>query len=469
MALLWIPRTPTSVSAGERPQRNDADELAMDRQTFRDLEIFEAEGDAASLFDLLNRTRTAGGARVLQSRFRHPFSNAQKIRDVQAALRHIVANRSVFNDLPSDGTISAIEQYLHCATAVLSTRNRVEFLFEALEVRFGELQEYMNVVRGVHRTASMITGLKRLVRQPCMMDPPGEFASWMAEMKELLERPVFSILPREGDGELACWRIMRIDRILRMDERATVERLMRLSFDIDALVAMAEATQYFNYVMPEVLDEPGTLIGEGLYHPFLAAAVPNPLKVDQQQRLLFITGPNMAGKTTYLRACGIAIYLASLGMGVPARTFRFSPFNNLFSAIALTDNVREGVSFFRAEALRVKTIAAAVANGRNVVALLDEPFKGTNLKDALDASHIVLERLSEKEGSIFLVSSHLIELGDALDATGRVSCARFEANETAGTLEFDYVLRPGISSQRLGVRVLREEGVFALLESDAGL
>lgn len=467
MELLWIPRTPTAVAVGERPARNLADELSIDRQTFRDLEIFEAEGGGPGLFELLNRTRTAGGARILQSRFRHPFSNATKIRGVQDSIRHILANRAIFNDLPSDGTISALEQYLHCATSVLSTRNPVEFLIEALEVRFGELQEYMNVVRGVHRTAGMIAGLRRLTEQPALQDAPGELGPWLQEMRELLSRPALGILPKEGEGELASWRIMRMDRMLRMDERTTVERLMRLSFDIDALVSMADVTQAFNYTMPEVCDEPGVFIGKGIYHPFLTEPVANPLHVDQQQRLLFITGPNMAGKTTYLRACGIAIYLASLGMGVPATSLRFSPCNNLFSAIALTDNVREGVSFFRAEALRVKTIARAIADGRNIVALLDEPFKGTNLKDALDASRIVLEHLARKQGSVFLVSSHLIELGDSLAASGNVQCCRFEANESAGTLEFDYVLRPGISSQRLGVRVLREEGVFALLDSDA--
>jgi DNA mismatch repair ATPase MutS len=129
--------------------------------------------------------------------------------------------------------------------------------------------------------------------------------------------------------------------------------------------------------------------------------------------------------------------------------------------------VRKGVSFFRAEALRVKTIAAAVANGRRVIALLDEPFMGTNVKDALDASRVVLMGLASKRGSVFLVSSHLIELGDALVETGAVQCFRFDANEEGGKLEFDYVLRPGISAQRLGVRVLREEGVFDLLARDS--
>jgi DNA mismatch repair ATPase MutS len=174
----------------------------------------------------------------------------------------------------------------------------------------------------------------------------------------------------------------------------------------------------------------------------------------------------MAGKTTYLRASGIALYLAHLGMGVPARSFRFSPCQRLFSSITVHDNVRSGVSFFRAEALRTKSIAQAVNAGYRVVALLDEPFMGTNVKDALDASRAILERFASKQGSVFLVSSHLIELGDHMVATGQVDCRHFEALEHEGRLRFDYLLLPGVSTQRLGMRVLREEGIFALLDGN---
>jgi DNA mismatch repair ATPase MutS len=126
------------------------------------------------------------------------------------------------------------------------------------------------------------------------------------------------------------------------------------------------------------------------------------------------------------------------------------------------------VSFFRAEALRVKAVAQSVADGRRVIAIIDEPFKGTNVKDALDASRAILERFAAAENSIFLVSSHLIELGGDMLATGRTDLRHFEAGESGGRLHFDYVLRPGISDQRLGFRVLQEEGIFDLLERGTG-
>jgi hypothetical protein len=152
-------------------------------------------------------------------------------------------------------------------------------------------------------------------------------------MRALLDHPAFAILPREGEGELRSWQIMRIDRTLRYDHRAAVDRIVRLVFEIDALVGMADATVQHGFVMPEAHEGLTAIDARGLFHPFLDDPVPNDLRVDQTQRLLFLTGPNMAGKTTYLRASGIALYLAHLGMGVPARSFRFTPCDSLFTGI----------------------------------------------------------------------------------------------------------------------------------------
>jgi DNA mismatch repair protein MutS len=172
----------------------------------------------------------------------------------------------------------------------------------------------------------------------------------------------------------------------------------------------------------------------------------------------------MAGKTTYLRAFATALYLAHLGMGVPASSFRFVPAQRLFSSISLNDDLSGGVSYFRAEALRVKAVAKAVADGYRVVALMDEPFKGTNVKDAYDASLAIMERFATREDCLFMFSSHLIELSEQLSAVDQIDCCYFDAEEREERLRFDYLLRPGVSNQRLGMRVLREEGIFELLD-----
>jgi DNA mismatch repair ATPase MutS len=464
--LLSIPREPPGKRPVLRPvYKRNPDVVEVDEGTLGDLEVFRAGDGGLSLFDLCNQTRTLGGAKVLRSRMRRPWRNPERIRRVQESLRHMQAHRGAFEGLPGDGATEGVDRYFHSGLPLLTTKNRVEFVVESLEVRFGETHRYWRIREGVWRTAGMVYALQRMVARPELAQAPGELGPWLEEMRALLARPVFGQLPREGDREMPCWRLLGIDRLLRLDERVVIERLLRLIFEMDALLSMADAMTRYDFVLPELVEGPLSVDADGLFLPFVKDPVRNPLQLDQQRRLLFLTGPNMAGKTTYLRACGTALYLAHLGMGVPASRFRFTPCDSFFSAITTTDNVRAGVSYFRAEALRVKAIAEAVSAGRRVIALMDEPFKGTNVKDALDASRAVLVRLAEKPDCLFMVSSHLIELGAAMDESGQVDCRRFEAAEEGGRLEFDYVLRLGVSTQRLGVRVLAEEGVFQLLDS----
>ena len=112
----------------------------------------------------------------------------------------------------------------------------------------------------------------------------------------------------------------------------------------------------------------------------------------------------------------------------------------------------------------MKAVAQAVADGCRVVAIMDEPFKGTNIKDAFDASLAILRRFAVIEDCLFMVSSHLVELGEQLSAAAPVDYRYFEAEEHEERLRFNYVLHRGVSAQRPGMRVLREEGVFDLLD-----
>ncbi|HET9984375.1 MAG TPA: hypothetical protein VFQ38_12335 [Longimicrobiales bacterium] len=439
-------------------------EVWVDRQTFRDLEIFEAQEGRPGLFRLLDRARTRGGASALFGRFLAPLSEPDRIRAVQGSLRYILAHRAEFASLPGQYLVSGFEHYFHGNLPAPASANRFGLALDALQLFLESFRQLQQIARGARHTARLLRGLRQVATHPGASEAPGEVGAHLREIRDILGRPALASLPLEREERWRVFRVLAVDRVFRHGEKESVERLVRILFEIDALVSLADATDEYAFVFPEVVDGELEIVADGVYHPLVGAPVPNPLHVDAHHRLLFLTGPNMAGKTTYLRACATAIYLAHLGMGVPARSFRFSPCEAIFTAITLADNVRTGISFFEAEALRARAIAQAVADGRRVVAVMDEPFKGTNVKDALDASCAFLTRLVAREGSVFLVSSHLIEAGPTLQATGHVDCRRFEATETDGRLEFDYVLRPGLSSQRLGMRVLREKGVFALLD-----
>lgn len=442
--------------------------LVLDAHTLKDLEIFGSEEGQTTLFEFCNHTRTEGGAKALKRRMEFPWSTADRIRATQESVSYILLNRQAFTKLPSAYASTRTEYYSHEVMPIVIHANALEFTFGAFSLWANHASHYLSIVRGVQIACRLIRALREFLSREELASAQGELAPLIEEMRTLIDRAGFDLVPVEEVGSWA-WRILRLDQVFRLQEKETLARLLVLIYEIDALVTMADVTRDNEFILPDIEEGPLRVLAEGLIHPFLEKPVPNPVEIDQQRRVLFLTGPNMAGKTTYLRSFATAFYLAHLGMGVPAKSFSFVPAQRLFSAISLSDDLRGGISYFRAEALRAKAVAKAISEGHRVVAIMDEPFKGTNVKDALDASLAILERLATKKDCLFMFSSHLIELSDSLSATNQIDCRNFEAEEGGGKLRFDYLLRPGVSSQRLGMRVLREEGVFDLLDADSSV
>ncbi len=435
--------------------------LHLDEATLKDLEVFHSE--QSSLFEFCNRTRTFGGARVLRKRMAEPFCKAEDIRDVQESIKFILANRESFKQMPSSFMADKVDQYTHEVLPIVNQQGTVEFTAAALALWLNHDRHYTAIGVGVQMTCSFLGSLKRFVGSELLSSATGELARIVARIVKLLDSPNLQQVPESQVGGMP-WKVIKLDQIFRVLEKTSIVELQTLLHEIDALVAMADVTKEHGFVIPEILSGPSRFNAESLTHPFVEHAIGNTVNLTQEQRVQFLTGPNMAGKTTYLRSIATCLYFAHLGMGVAADKFAFVPVQSLFTSISLNDDLRGGISYFRAEALRVKAIAEAVADGQRVIALMDEPFKGTNVKDALDASKAMLDRFAEKEDCLFIVASHLIELKEQFAHAEMIDCRYFEADESEGKLKFDYVLREGISAQRLGMRVLEEEGVFELLD-----
>jgi DNA mismatch repair ATPase MutS len=180
----------------------------------------------------------------------------------------------------------------------------------------------------------------------------------------------------------------------------------------------------------------------------------------------FVTGPNMAGKSTFLKAVGIAILLAHAGCGVPAASMEFPAVRTIFSSVQIVDNLSAGESFYLVEVRRIKSLAGALHAHRSAVAVLDEPFRGTNVHDAAEATLAVITRLAAHPAALVFVASHLAEIVPSLADDRRVCLLHFSADVSGDRPVFDYQLRPGLSSQRLGMTLLKQEGVLELLEGE---
>ncbi|ATB32160.1 MutS-related protein [Melittangium boletus] len=197
----------------------------------------------------------------------------------------------------------------------------------------------------------------------------------------------------------------------------------------------------------------------GVGHPLLDEPVPNDVSLPGPGCALILTGSNMSGKTTLLRALGLNAVLALAGAPVCARAFTLSPLQVLTS-MRVKDSLERGVSYFYAEVQRIKAVldAAAAAQGQALF-LLDEILLGTNTRERQIASREVL-RLLLATGASGGVTTHDLSLASLADEhAGRVMNMHFRDHLEEGKMVFDYRLRPGVVDTTNALRVLKMAGV----------
>ena len=146
----------------------------------------------------------------------------------------------------------------------------------------------------------------------------------------------------------------------------------------------------------------------------------------------------MAGKSTLIKAVGSAVFLAHLGMGVPAQKMNLTLFDGLLTNINVVDNIAKGESYFFNEVQRVKNTVEKINNGKKWLVLIDELFKGTNVQDAMKCSLTVIKGLIKIKNSLFILSTHLYEIGEELKQYPNISFRYFETTAKDEQLDFSY-------------------------------
>jgi hypothetical protein len=258
--------------------------------------------------------------------------------------------------------------------------------------------------------------------------------------------------------------ILDFDQLAR-DVKSGLVLLLQCAGKVEALWSVGVATMEHGWTYPRPSSQ---LQAVSLYHPFLGrGAVANDLTLDDRIRVCFITGPNMAGKSTFLKATALAVLLAHVGSGVPAESMEFVPVGTIFSSVQIADNLTAGESFYLAEVRRMGALATALDSHGSAVAVIDEPFRGTNVHDAAEATLGVITRLAAHPAALVLVASHVGEVVPNILSDPRVEFLYFAADVTGEQPRFDYLLRHGVSEQRLGMTLLRQEGVLDHLERAA--
>jgi hypothetical protein len=230
---------------------------------------------------------------------------------------------------------------------------------------------------------------------------------------------------------------------------------------LEALAALGGYTyEHPEDVFPEFAEDAPFFEAEALAHPLIARdrAVVNDLRLDRDLQLIILSGPNMAGKSTFLRGIGVNAVLAQSGAPVRAARLKMSPLT-VTASICVLDSLEGGISRFYAEIHRIKQIMDLTRGSVPVLFLLDELLSGTNSHDRLIGTRSIVTKLVER-GAVGLVSTHDLALTAIPQEIGtRAINCHFEDHLAEGQLRFDYKLYPGIVQTSNALPLMRSIGL----------
>ena len=435
--------------------------FTTDNQTLTDLNIL-GKYTNNSLFSIFNRTHTPGGEKRLDELFRNPSDDAEEINRRSALFRFF---EEAHPEYPFESSLfTEAEHYF----SRMDYSNAVAAGLNAARIKFlhyiGLDREYTLMREGLEAMGKLLKTLK-------------SFAGDLEKRSDnLYAAPCREILRILSDSRLR-WvdeeeerspfrKFVRRDHVLRSVLRHEMERLFEIVYDIDVHIAVADTARErgFSYATAYP-GEDNRLEFEGVFHPAVKNAVSNDLAFSAERNVVFLTGANMAGKSTLMKALASAVYLAHMGFPVPAGRMDFSVKEGMLTSINVPDDLNRGYSHFYAEVLRVKTVAGEVASGRRLMILFDELFKGTNVKDAYDATVAITEAFSRKAASTFVVSTHIMEAGETLGKrTSNMQFLYLPTEMKGNTPVYPYKLKEGITADRHGMLIIRNEKIMEILK-----
>ena len=231
--------------------------------------------------------------------------------------------------------------------------------------------------------------------------------------------------------------------------------------ELDVLACLAERARSLDLVAPELTETPGIAI-EGGRHPVVEAAsdgpfVPNDVRLEAGRRMLVVTGPNMGGKSTFMRQTALVVLLAWTGSFVPARRARIGPVDRIFTRIGASDDLAGGRSTFMVEMTETAAILNSATAGSLV--LMDEIGRGTSTFDGLSLAWACAEHIAREVGAFTLFATHYFELTALAETSPGVANVHLAAREHEGRIVFLHQVEEGPASQSYGLQVARLAGV----------
>lgn len=436
--------------------------MLVDKITLKDIGLFDNDA-SDGLITHLNFCKTNGGKEQLDQYLSQPLNSIELIENRQKAIAIFKQELDFIHAMKiTNGTTLVIEKFFGTAFKTIPTQISLAgaYWYQFINSSDFALLKYSveHLLVFYENLNNWLAVFENKKEQPIIGD-------LIQKIKKIVQHPSLALLDAPSILE-SPQKLLTLAYFFRNYYKNNTLQLLQYYYELDAYYSMAVAVKKYNFVFPTWIDsETSEIEVISAIHPLVSNPIDNNLTLSNSANLFFLTGANMAGKSTFIKTIGIVIYLAHIGIGAPAKKVKLSLFDGLITNLTIADNVVKGESYFFNEVQRIKNTIEKIIDGKKYFVLIDELFKGTNIQDAMKCSTTVIEGLQKLSNSLFMISTHLYEISDGLKKYDNIQFGYFETEVRQKELVFHYQLKQGVSHDRLGYLILEREGVVDLLNS----
>ncbi|HMI04218.1 MAG TPA: hypothetical protein VK541_17145 [Pedobacter sp.] len=425
----------------------------IDQQTLRDLNVFSETSN--SVFHIFKGTRTLGGREKLREMMSNPSTDIDLLTRRSEAIRYF-SDRKLVIDIRNE-ELDLIEFYLK-STKRKSKGNLIDAVSDY--VTRNSSNDYYIIKTGLKYLLRLTRYMQQLIEDNQTEQLPDYLNTVFIRINEIITNGLLAQTSKLNENNLKFYQVNWLDGTFRGKEKESIREMLQLVYELDVFEYVSLTAINRGFCFPKYTSELNLKFNvTGLFHPGIKNPVKNDVAFDRNKNMVFLTGSNMAGKSSLLKSLGLAIYLSHIGFPVPADAMETTIFNGLITTINLPDNINDGLSHYYSEVKRVKEVALTLTENDRMFVIFDELFRGTNVKDAFDASLLIISELAFIRNSAFFISTHIVELAAELQKQENLSFQYMETFFENDKPVFTYKLAAGISTERLGMYIVLNEGI----------
>lgn len=427
---------------------------------YEDLGFFHKEG---GVFKMIDKTITKSGSLLLKKWLLNPLTSISSIQERQGIIAFWEQHLH-FSVEMNNGTIIMLQDFLKSEEYDLkpsafniyiknwfqklfqkASSNHIIFHHEYLYTVFVLLNDLNQIGEEFSNTSNT------------------EWNEWSNKLSQLLSEDLVGRMI-QSEGTVMIQKAQMLYEFRKFG-RHLIEEAIRLLAIWDAWRALSKLKMEEQWVFPEIVDSVQPVLEvRSLVFPTIKKPVPIDFKLDKGKFFLLLTGANMSGKSTFLRAIGVLFILAQIGAPIPAESAQLTPMYGIYSNLSVADDVFKGESFFYAEVNSMKMMAEKVITSQPHLFLMDELFKGTNIEDAYQATDLIVKSLIRYPQHIYILSTHIYELAQQYLTHEAISTYYMETLIDRNVdYSFTYRLKEGVSNDKIGALMLQKEGIFDIL------